>query len=71
VSELYPVPDNIKARTLMDEATYQRLYNQSVDDPDSFWAEQASNFLSWEKSWHTVSQADLPRAMSLGLRAPN
>jgi len=49
VSELYPVPDNIKARTLMDEATYQRLYNQSVDDPDSFWAEQASNFLSWEK----------------------
>ena len=55
MSELYPVPDNIKARTLMDEATYQRLYNQSVDDPDSFWAEQASNFLSWEKSWHTVS----------------
>lgn len=61
MSELYPVPDNIKARTLMDEATYQRLYNQSVDDPDSFWAEQASNFLSWEKSWHTVSQADLPK----------
>ena len=61
MSELYPVPDNIKARTLMDEATYQRLYNQSVDDPDSFWAEQARNFLSWEKSWHTVSHADLPK----------
>jgi acetyl-CoA synthetase len=61
VSELYPVPDNIKARTLMDEATYQRLYNQSVEDPDSFWAEQANTFLSWQRSWHTVSQADIPK----------
>jgi acetyl-CoA synthetase len=60
VSELYPVPANIKARTLMDEATYQRLYTQSVEDPDKFWAEQANTFLTWEKSWHTVSQADIP-----------
>lgn len=61
MSELYPVPDNIKARTLMDEATYQRLYTQSVDDPDSFWAEQANTFLTWKKTWHTVSQADIPK----------
>ena len=60
VSELYPVPADIKARTLMDEATYQRLYTQSVEDPDKFWAEQANTFLTWEKSWHTVSQADIP-----------
>ena len=60
MSELYPVPANIKARTLMDEATYQRLYTQSVEDPDKFWAEQANTFLTWEKSWHTVSQADIP-----------
>ena len=60
MSELYPVPANIKSRTLMDEATYQRLYTQSVEDPDKFWAEQANTFLTWEKSWHTVSQADIP-----------
>lgn len=60
MSELYPVPANIKARTLMDEATYQRLYTQSVEDPDKFWAEQANTFLTWEKSWHTISQADIP-----------
>lgn len=60
MSELYPVPANIKARTLMDEATYQLLYTQSVEDPDKFWAEQANTFLTWEKSWHTISQADIP-----------
>ena len=60
MSELYPVPENIKARTLMDDDAYQRLYAQSINDPDSFWANQAEAFLTWDKPWHTVSKADIP-----------
>lgn len=37
---------------------YQRLYRQSVDDPDSFWGEQAKR-LDWIKPWASVQQCDL------------
>jgi acetyl-CoA synthetase len=56
--KLYPVPDSFKARAHIDERTYERMYEQSVADPDGFWAEQADRFLDWIKRWHTVSSAD-------------
>lgn len=60
MSELYSVPPNIKARTLIDGDTYRRMYRQSVEEPDVFWADQAKTFLDWSQPWHTVSDADLP-----------
>ena len=60
MSELYSVPPNIKARTLIDGDTYQRMYRQSIEKPDVFWADQAKTFLDWYQPWHTVSDADLP-----------
>ena len=60
MSELYSVPPNIKVRTLIDGDTYQRMYRQSIEEPDVFWADQAKTFLDWYQPWHTVSDADLP-----------
>lgn len=37
---------------------YRRLYRQSVEDPDTFWAEQAKR-LDWIKPWSSVQQCDL------------
>jgi len=36
---------------------YQKLYDQSVNDPDTFWANQAER-LSWYQRWDTVSDVD-------------
>ncbi|CAM3095110.1 acetate--CoA ligase [Pseudomonas floridensis] len=41
---------------------YQRLYRQSVDHPDAFWAEQAHLFLDWSSPWSEVHTADLSSA---------
>jgi acetyl-CoA synthetase len=60
VSEIYPVPPSMKARTLIDEATYDSMYQRSIADPDGFWADQASAFLNWQQPWQTVSEADIP-----------
>ena len=60
MSELYSVPPNIKVRTLIDGDTYRRMYRQSIEEPDVFWADQAKTFLDWSQPWHTVSDADLP-----------
>ena len=37
---------------------YQELYQCSIDDPESFWAEQAKKFISWGKPWTAVTTGD-------------
>ena len=51
----YPVPASFAAKALIDEATYQSMYQRSIDEPDAFWAEQAETFLDWYKPWDKVS----------------
>jgi acetyl-CoA synthetase len=50
----YPIPDAIKKSTLLDNQQYLELYRQSIDDPDTFWAEQAERFITWFKKWDKV-----------------
>ena len=47
-SKLYPVDPALAASAWVDDATYEAMYRQSIDDPDSFWAEQAKR-LDWIK----------------------
>ena len=35
---------------------YERLYRQSISDPESFWDEQARKYLTWEKEWETIER---------------
>ena len=60
MAEIYPVLDSVKRRAHIDEERYRTMYRQSVEDPDAFWSEQANEFLSWHKHWHTVRSADMP-----------
>lgn len=53
--KVYPVPADFAAHADIDEAKYREMYQRSIDDPDSFWAEQAEKFISWYKPWNTVS----------------
>ena len=43
---LFPVPESFAQRAWIDEAAYHRAYRRSIEEPDSFWAEQAER-LSW------------------------
>ncbi len=44
----FPPSEAVKARALLDEATYNSMYRRSVEDPDAFWLEQAGT-LDWTK----------------------
>ncbi|MBE0488819.1 MAG: acetate--CoA ligase [Halomonas sp.] len=46
---IYPVRDDIAANAWADKAKYEAMYQQSVDDPDAFWAEQAKR-IDWVKA---------------------
>ncbi len=37
---------------------YQTLYAQSINSPDTFWAEQARNFLTWQRPFTEVFRGD-------------
>ncbi|AQZ32503.1 acetate--CoA ligase [Pseudomonas sp. LPH1] len=55
----HPVADAVRQRAHLDNDAYLRLYQQSVEQPDTFWAEQAKAFLSWFKPWDQVHSSDL------------
>ena len=55
----HPVADAVRQRAHLDNDDYQRLYQQSIEQPEIFWAEQAKTFLDWSKPWTSVQQGDL------------
>jgi len=58
-NSLYPVPTHVKENAHINRENYTALYQYSIDDPEHFWAEQAEQFLTWDKPWHTVCESDL------------
>jgi acetyl-CoA synthetase len=61
---VYPVADNVRAAAHIDKETYERLYHQSVTDPDGFWAEQAKAFLTWQQPWTRVCESDMEQGLA-------
>ncbi len=55
----FPTADAVRRAAQLSQADYQRLYRQSIEQPDTFWAEQANGFLDWITPWHTVQQSDI------------
>ncbi|WP_425089265.1 acetate--CoA ligase [Stappia sp.] len=50
---LYPVPADIAATALVDNAKYQEMYKASVSDPEGFWAEHGKR-IDWIKPYTKV-----------------
>ena len=58
--KIYDVKPEIAASAHINAESYRTLYKQSVEQPEVFWAEQAQQFLTWNKPWHTVMNYDYP-----------
>jgi len=52
--EKFPVPDAWADRAWADDAKYQEMYRQSIEDPDGFWGEEGKR-LEWIKPFTKVS----------------
>ena len=52
---VYDVPADFAAKANINAEQYKTLYQQSVEHPETFWAEQAEKFLTWYKPWNTVT----------------
>jgi len=54
----FPQADAVSKAAQLSQADYQRLYRQSIDDPDAFWTEQAKA-LDWIEPWSQIQQSDM------------
>ncbi|WP_159982171.1 MULTISPECIES: acetate--CoA ligase [unclassified Novosphingobium] len=52
---VYPVPTEWAENSLIDDARYQEMYENSVADPDGFWRQEAQR-LDWIKPFTVVKQ---------------
>jgi len=58
----YPVPESIAANAHANAEQYAAMYEQSMSDPDRFWAEQADEQIDWYQKWDKVSDVDFHKA---------
>ena len=56
--KIYPVPASVSSAAHIDAAKYELMYQESINNPEEFWAEQAEEFVSWYKKWDTVLDWD-------------
>ncbi|MDC9729112.1 MAG: acetate--CoA ligase [Methyloprofundus sp.] len=59
--ETHPVKAHIAKNAHINNEQYLALYQQSIAEPDVFWAQQAEQFLDWEKPWDKVLEYDYPK----------
>ena len=48
-------------KPLINAQEYESMYEQSMSQPDEFWADQADQFISWDKKWDKVSDVDFSK----------
>ena len=59
MSKTYPVSKSVKDTANLDENTFNKMYEDSINDPESFWATQASLQLDWIKKPTTINSCDM------------
>jgi acetyl-CoA synthetase len=57
----HPVPAELAASAHINKASYERLYQRSIADPEGFWGEMATSFLDWQQGWDKVCEYDFHR----------
>jgi acetyl-CoA synthetase len=59
--QVFPVPSDFPRPATLDEATYQRMYKESVENPEAFWAKMAER-ITWFRKWDKVLEHDFRNA---------
>ena len=62
--KIYPVQAGAKENTHITDEQYQQMYRASIEQPEDFWSEQASAFLSWSKPWTNLMTSDMSQGKS-------
>ncbi|MEM0955204.1 MAG: acetate--CoA ligase [Pseudomonadota bacterium] len=56
----YAVPTDFPRSNTLDNASYEAMYQQSIEDPESFWGEQALA-INWMRPFETVKNVSFDK----------
>lgn len=51
---IHNVSKEFETKTFVNRDAYQDWYGSSINEPETFWAKQAGQLISWFKPWQTV-----------------
>jgi acetyl-CoA synthetase len=52
LKDVYPVPETVKAKAyIKSRAEYDEIHKRSIEDPEGFWGEVATEYVDWFKKW--------------------
>ena len=57
IKNSYPVPVSLNDAHI-DPEQYEAMYRSSLDEPDDFWAKQASDYVTWIEPWDKVQNSN-------------
>lgn len=63
-SGAFPVSADWAKRAHIDAAKYKKMYEQSIQDPEAFWAEQAKR-IQWMKPWTRVKNTSFQKPVQI------
>ncbi|SEQ40746.1 acetyl-CoA synthetase [Ectothiorhodospira magna] len=52
------VPNDFAASAHVNLEQYESMYRRSIQDPNTFWAEQAKTYLDWFQPWDSVLEGN-------------
>ena len=64
----FPVSETAASQSHLSASQYNEMYQKSIDDAETFWAEQASEFLTVFETWDQVSSSDFTTATATWFR---
>ncbi len=62
--EMYHPSEEIKHNAHINVEKYEKMYKQSIEDPEGFWADQAEGFY-WKQKWTKVREYDFKDSISI------
>lgn len=62
--KIHPIQENIKKNTLINEDTYQQWYQESINDPETFWAKHGQR-IEWFKPYTKVKNTSFHGDVSI------
>ena len=60
--KVYRVTNTAASQSHLNAESFQKLYKQSINSPDKFWASQAEELLYWHEPWQSISSGSFEKA---------
>jgi acetyl-CoA synthetase len=55
LKEIYPVPEKFRQKAyIKSRPEYEKMWKESVTNPDAFWGKIAEEYITWFKKWDKV-----------------